>query len=102
MRQFMITAGAAAFAIALWAGHGEAEAAPFFVGGLTSQGAPAVDVGYYGRHRSIRSYYAYEDYPYRSYRYRYYGGGGSDEVRELQRFWPQTLWPPSMRYYPYY
>jgi hypothetical protein len=27
--------------------------------------------------------------------------GGSDEIRELQRLHPETLWPPSMRYFPY-
>jgi hypothetical protein len=26
--------------------------------------------------------------------------GGSDEILELQRRFPQTLWPPSMRYFP--
>ena len=35
----------------------------------------------------------------RSYRAMPYGG--SDEIRELQRRFPETLWPPSMRYFPY-
>jgi hypothetical protein len=93
MRHLLITASAAALAIALWAGLGEAEAAPFSVGGLTSPGASAVDVGYNRRHRS---YYAYKGYRSRSC-----AGGGYAEIRELQRFWPQTSWPPSMRCFPY-
>jgi hypothetical protein len=93
MRHLLVTASAAALAIALWAGLGKAEAAPFSVGSLTSPNSPAVDVGYTRRHRS---YYGNEDY--RSYSC---AGGGYAEIRELQRLWPQTLWPPSMRCFPY-
>ena len=93
MRHLLITASAAAFAIALWAGLGDAEAAPFSVGGLTSPGARTVDVGYNRRHRS---YYDYEDYRSDSC-----AGGGFAAIRELQRRWPETLWPPSMRCFAY-
>ena len=41
----------------------------------------------------------YRDYPaYGGYGYRYYGNG-HNEIRELQRLFPSTNWPPSMRYY---
>ena len=43
--------------------------------------------------------YGYQDYPaYGGYGYRGYGNG-HDEIRELQRLFPSTNWPPSMRYY---
>jgi hypothetical protein len=38
---------------------------------------------------------AYGGYHYRNY------GNGHDEIRELQRLFPSTNWPPSMRYYSY-
>jgi hypothetical protein len=70
--------------------------------GLTSPGFQVHDAGYYkqGKRRSlyVEDYYA-PNYAGRSYRAMPYGG--SDEVRELQRFHPETLWPPSMRYFPY-
>ena len=37
----------------------------------------------------------YSGYGYRSY------GNGHDEIRELQRLFPSTNWPPSMRYHQY-
>ena len=92
VRPLLIAAGAAALSIALWAGLGETEAAPFLVGALTNAGAP-VNVSYYRRHRS---YYAYKDSRSQSC-----AGDGYAEVRELQTYWPQTLWPPSMRCFPY-
>ena len=56
------------------------------------------------RHSKRRSLYVEDyygpNYSVRSYRARPYGG--SDEIRELQRFHPETLWPPSMRYFPYH
>jgi hypothetical protein len=92
MRHLLIAASAAAIAIALWAGAGSAVAAPFSVGGLTSPDVLAVDVSFNRRHQV---YYAYED------RYDRCAGGGYAAIRELQRRWPQTLWPPSMRCFPY-
>jgi hypothetical protein len=93
MRHLLMAASAVALVIALWAGAGEAVAAPVSVRSPTSPGVVAVDVSYNRRHRS---YYAYEDV--RSHNC---DGGGYAGIRELQRFWPQTLWPPSMRCFPY-
>jgi hypothetical protein len=87
MRHLLITASAAALAIALWAGLGEAEAAPLSVGGLTGSGVPVLDVGYNRRHRSTTP-------PH--------GCANRDEIRELQREYPETRWPPSMRCVPYH
>lgn len=70
--------------------------------GLTSPGFEVHEAGYSnrGKRRSlyVEDYYA-PNYAGRSYRSMPYGG--SDEIRELQRFHPETLWPPSMRYFPY-
>jgi hypothetical protein len=89
MRPLLIAAGTVVLSTALWAGLGETEAAPFSAGALTNAGAP-IDVSYYRRHRS---YYAYKS--------QNCAGPGYNEIRELQRRWPQTLWPPSMRCFPY-
>ena len=70
-------------------GLGGAEAS---LGGLTNPGVPVVNADYVRRYRT---YYARKDYRSRC------EGGGWAEIRELQRFWPQTLWPPSMRCFPY-
>ena len=58
--------------------------------------------GGYG-HRYYPSYgpeYGSYEYSadYGRYGYRRYGNG-HDEIRELQRLFPSTNWPPSMRYY---
>jgi hypothetical protein len=79
--KLMALATSAAFAALLFAGSGQAEA------------------GYYQPYRSYGPSYGYGGYPaYGGYGYRYYGNG-HDEVRELQRLFPSTNWPPSMRYY---
>ena len=83
MHHLLITVGAAALAFALSAGPGEAEAS---LGGLISPGVPVVNAGYVRRYRT---HYARKDYRSRC------EGGGWAEIRELQRFWPQTLWPPA-------
>lgn len=59
-------------------------------------GAPA-EAGSYGK--SYRPYVEYRDYPasYNGYSYRYHRRG-HDEIRELQRLFPSTNWPSSMRY----
>jgi hypothetical protein len=88
MRHLLIAASAAMFTFAVWASPGQAHASSL---GLTSPGVPVVDAGY---SRRYRDYYAAD------YRYRCEGGGWA-EIRELQRFWPQQLWPPSMRCFPY-
>ena len=94
-------AALAAIGALLFAGSRAAEASPARVlAGLPEAGLPLEDIGYYKRNR--RTYYpdyAVTDYgkPYRSYSYRNYGNG-HDEIRELQRLFPETNWPPSMRY----
>lgn len=57
----------------------------------------AANAGYYGKH--YRPYVEYRDNPtsYNAYPYRY-RGHGHYEIRELQRLFPSTNWPPSMRY----
>jgi hypothetical protein len=84
LSKFMVLAAAGALGLTLVAGSSEAEA------------------GYYKRYyRSYQPNYAYGSYPsgyndgYRSY------GNGHYEIRELQRLFPETNWPPSMRYHQY-
>jgi hypothetical protein len=89
MRHLLIAASAATFAFAVWANPGQGHASS---GGLTSPGVPVVDAGY---GRRYRTYYAPKDARYRC------EGGGWAEIRELQRFRPEQLWPPSMRCFPY-
>ena len=80
--KLMALAASAAFAALLFAGSGEAQA------------------GYYQpSYRYSAPNYGYQDYPaYGGYGYRCYGNG-HDEIRELQRLFPSTNWPPSLRYY---
>ena len=67
--------------------------------------AGSANAGGYG-HRYDPSYgqnygsYEYE-YPAANYGRHAYrpDGGGQDEIRELQRLFPSTNWPPSMRYH---
>ncbi len=86
----------------LFAGPSPANAAPI---GLKAFGAaansPVETTGYYRRYRRayIPESYAYEP-NYKTKSYRSYGNG-HDEVRELQRLFPETNWPPSMRYHQY-
>jgi hypothetical protein len=59
--------------------------------------AGSASAGGYG-HRYYPSYgpdYGSYEYPAEYRRY----GNGHDEIRELQRLFPETNWPPSMRYY---
>ena len=89
MRHLLIGASVATFALGVWASPGQAHASS---GGLTSPGVSVVEAGY---SRRYRTYYAAKDARYRC------EGGGWAEIRELQRHWPQQLWPPSMRCFPY-
>jgi hypothetical protein len=77
-------AASGTFAALLFAGSGQAQA------------------GYYQpSYRYYAPSYGYRDYPaYGGYHYRNYGNG-HDEIRELQRLFTSTNWPPSMRYYSY-
>lgn len=82
MTRVLIMARAATLVISLWATLGEAEATPALLGGLHVPGVPVLAVGHRKRHRSHYSH-------------------SCDEIRELQRMWPETRWPPSMRCHPY-
>jgi len=95
-------AAAAALGLTLFAGLGLAEAAPGQgLSGLTLSGLPVEQAGYYKRYYRSYQPYAYGSYPSgNGYGYRSYGNG-HDEVRELQRLFPSTNWPLSMRYHQY-
>jgi hypothetical protein len=54
-----------------------------------------IDVGYYRRHPPY--YYRWGGDPSYVARHCY----DRDEIRELQRMWPETNWPRSMRCFPY-
>jgi hypothetical protein len=68
------------------------------VGAFAFAFAGSASAGGYG-HRYYPSYGSYEySAGYGRHGYRRYGNG-HDEIRELQRLFPSTNWPPSMRYY---
>lgn len=99
----VMTTAALAFSLGLFAAMSATSAAPInAAAGLSSPGLQVEGAGY--KHSKRRSLYVEDyygpNYSVRSYRARPYGG--SDEIRELQRFHPETLWPPSMRYFPYH
>ena len=71
-----------------------AEAASVPLDGLTTSGLPTIDVRYY---RYPPSYYYRGRHPSYVSRHCY----NRDEIRELQRMWPETNWPRSMRCFPY-
>ena len=84
MRQILF--GAGLIAIALWPDFSKAQPASIPACCLTGPGVPAVSAAYKKR------------YPpgYTSHRC-----ANEHEIRELQRMWPETLWPKSMRCFPY-
>lgn len=93
-------AGAFALTLGLFAASAPANATPMQApSGVTAPGLQIEDVGY-KRGKKYRQLYATEYYaPNSNYQvYRYTPYGGSDEIRELQRLFPETNWPPSMRY----
>jgi hypothetical protein len=99
--RMLVLAASAAFSVFLFASSGQVDAAP--VQGLNSLASPALPVeqaGYYRRqYRSYSPDYAVRDYPGYNGAYAYRGyGNGHDEIRELQRLFPSTNWPYSMRY----
>jgi hypothetical protein len=95
----MALAALAAIGALLFAGSGQANAAPQALKGFVQATSPVEPVGYYRRYR--RAYVPDSYAPnYGTYSYRHYGNG-HDEVRELQRLFPETNWPPSMRYHQY-
>jgi len=96
--------GAVALSFSLFAASAPASAAPMPAPtGVTAPGLEVQDVGYkrgkkyrqlYGSDYYVSGYYAngsgnrvYRDIP-----------GGNNEIRELQRLFPQTNWPQSLRY----
>jgi hypothetical protein len=83
MRHLLLAA--ATLATALGIGVGNVEAASFALDSLANSGVQTVDVRYYRRHPSYTSRHCYN----------------RDEIRELQRMWPETNWPRSMRCFPY-
>ena len=82
--KLMVLAASAAFVALLFAGSVEAQAGYY----QPSDRYYAPSYGYQG-------YSGYGGYGYRGY------GNGHDEIRELQRLFPSTNWPPSLRYYSY-
>ena len=84
MKQILF--GAGLVAIALWPAFSEAGPASIPACCLTGPGIPAVSAAYKKRYRPA----------YTSQRC-----ANEHEIRELQRTWPETLWPKSMRCFPY-
>lgn len=98
-----VTPAALALSLGLLAGVGPAGAAPLGAGsGLTSPGLQVEDVGYkrYRRYQQVYPDYYVSDYYAYGPSYRVYRDipGGNNEIRELQRLFPETNWPPSLRY----
>ncbi len=84
------------------AGIAPASAAPASHPGLSSPGLAVVDAGY---RRALKRQQFYNDYYVTDFyaagpSYRVYRTipGGNNEIRELQRLFPETNWPPSLRY----
>jgi hypothetical protein len=100
---FMAIAALAAIGALLFAGRGEANAAPVQgLKGVVQATSPVETIGYYRRYRYAPEYAARDYVPnYGPYSYRGYDDGHY-EIKELQRMWPETNWPPSMRYYQRY
>ena len=92
MRQLIILGVAVVGTLGI--GIGNTEAAPSVLSdGMTTSSLPTIDVRYYRRYpppyyRGRHSYVSPHCY-------------NKDEIRELQRLWPQTNWPRSMRCFPY-
>ena len=91
MRHLFIVGAAVVAALGINAGIAEAASAP--LDGLATSGLPTIDVRYYRRYPSY----------YRGRRSSYTSShcANRDEIRELQRMWPETNWPRSMRCFPY-
>ncbi len=94
MNNHLMRAGAVALTVGLFAGLACANAAPQLpFNGVASNASAVENVRYRHQH-----YAPSQNYASSSYRYRPYASGG-DEYRELQRLFPETNWPPSLRYY---
>lgn len=93
-------AAAAVLGLTLFAGSGQA-APGQGLSRQTASGLPVEQASYYKRYHRAYQPYAYGSYPSGySYDYRAYGNG-HDEIHELQRLFPSTNWPSSMRYNQY-
>lgn len=94
-------AALATVGVLLFAGSREANASPAqALKTLPGATSPVEMVGYNKRYRRayVPDYYVKDYAPnYRTHSYRNYGGSNY-EIRELQRLFPETNWPPSMRY----
>jgi hypothetical protein len=92
MFQTLLRAGAVAAPLALFGAFAPANAAPVGPALELANGASAVqEAGY-----RYRRYYQPDTYVQGNYgNYRPDGA----EYRELQRLFPETNWPPSLRYY---
>jgi hypothetical protein len=100
----LVTAFGLAASLGLVAGLTSASAASLSALGLTAPGPRIEEAGYRkyaplyvpDRYLSDSSAWSKNWGPsYRTYRHI---PGGNDEIRELQRFAPETNWPPSLRY----
>jgi len=93
MRQLIILGVALVGTLGISIGNA-ATAPSVLLDGLTTSSLPTIDARYYRRYPS--SYYYRGGHQYTSpHCY------NRDEIRELQRMWPETNWPRSMRCFPY-
>ena len=98
------TAASIALSIGLVASTGTASAAPVQASGVTGPGIRVENAGYKRYYRKYQPYYYngpnyyVSDYYAPSYRVYRDIPGGNNEIRELQRLFPSTNWPPSLRY----
>jgi hypothetical protein len=86
MRHILIGVGLAAVSVALWPDFSDAQVASIPASSLTGSGVLAIEAGYNKRH--LTTYTSRRCY-------------NRDEIRELQRMWPETNWPKSMRCFRY-
>jgi hypothetical protein len=91
MRHLLLAA--ATLATALGSSVANVQAASFALDRLTSPGVRAVEVRHYRRYPP----YYYRRWGDPSYTHCY----NHDEIRELQRRYPETNWPRNMRCFPY-
>jgi len=98
----LLLAGTALLALSQVALTAPADAAPLTVSKPASADRISLPIGYYGRRGPpvLPYYYA----PGRPGGWSFYSGfvpyaRGNYEVQALQRLYPQTNWPPSMRYW---
>jgi hypothetical protein len=95
MFQSLLKTSAAAATLALVAGFTPASATPLTLGQGLASGHSAVEAVRYKRYYSYHPNSVYQD----GYSWRHDADAGSYEYRELQRLFPETNWPRSLRYY---